>query len=89
MNICLFNINSILFAISISCFSSRRVHYVFGKKKRTGSAEDMITKYAKTLPRIKKVQFCYLKSKELEEMLDKDISSVLILQPVNYYAEDG
>lgn len=55
MNICLFNINSILFAISISCFSSRRVHYVFGKKKRTGSAEDMVTKYAKTLPRIKKV----------------------------------
>ncbi|MCI8604233.1 MAG: hypothetical protein HFE79_08855 [Ruminiclostridium sp.] len=59
----------------------------FGKKKRPGFAEDSVTKYVKTLPRTKKVQFCYLKPKELEEMLDKDISSVLILQPVNYYAE--
>lgn len=58
---------------------------LFGKK--FASAEDACSKLAKTLPRTKKVQFCYLKPLELEKSLDEDIYSVLTLEPVNYYAE--
>ncbi len=59
----------------------------FKKKKKEGLGENTVIEFAKTLPHTKKVQFCYLKPKELEEMLDNDINSVLKLQPVNYYAE--
>ena len=59
----------------------------FKKNKKIDFSEDFAAKLAKTLPHIKKVQFCYVKPKELENMLDNDISSVLTLQPVNYYAE--
>lgn len=59
---------------------------MFFRKKSTVT-EDSTSKLAKTLPRTKKVQFCYLKPQELEKSLDEDITAVLTLEPVNYYAE--
>ena len=56
-------------------------------KRRPKTEEPPIAKKAKLLPNTKKVQFCYVKPKELEQMLTADITSVLTLQPVNYYAE--
>ncbi|MBD5116037.1 MAG: hypothetical protein HDT48_00800 [Ruminococcaceae bacterium] len=59
----------------------------FKKKPKNGETEDNTARLVKTLPRSKKVQFCYLKPQELEKTLDEDISSVLAFEPVNYYAE--
>lgn len=59
----------------------------FKKKQKNKEAEDNTAKLAKTLPRTKKVQFCYLKPQELEKALEENISSVLDFEPVNYYAE--
>ena len=56
-------------------------------KRKTKEEEKGLAKEAKTLPYTKKVQFCYMKPKELEQMLTKNIESVLTLEPVNYYAE--
>lgn len=56
--------------------------------KRKHKTEDPpLAKKAKLMPSAKKVQFCYIKPKELEQMLTDDITSVLTLEPVNYYAE--
>ncbi len=56
----------------------------FGKKNK--AAEPAISKKAKNMPYSKKVQFCFIKTDELTEMLENDISGVLTLEPVNYYA---
>lgn len=59
----------------------------FKKKQKNENTEQGIAKLAKTLPRTKKVQFCYIKPQELEKSLAEDINSVLNFEPVNYYAE--
>lgn len=56
-------------------------------KKKSKEEEKGLSREAKLLPNTKKVQFCYLKPKELEEQLNENIESVLNLEPVNYYAE--
>ncbi len=59
------------------------INMLFGKK----TAEPPLSKKAKSLPKTKKVQFCYIKPQELKAQLAADIGSVLSLEPVNYYAE--
>lgn len=59
----------------------------FRKKSKSDTELSETSRLAKNLPRTKKVQFCYLKPQELEKSLDENISSVLALEPVNYYAE--
>lgn len=56
-------------------------------KRKSKTQEPPIAKRAKLMPCTKKVQFCYIKPKELEQMLSDDITSVLALEPVSYYAE--
>ncbi len=56
-------------------------------KKKTREEEKPLAKQAKSLTNTKKVQFCYMKPKELENMLSDDVDLVLTLEPVNYYAE--
>lgn len=56
-------------------------------KKNKAPAEPPLAKKAKAMPYSKKVQFCYLKPSELISQLEEDITSVLALTPVNYYAE--
>lgn len=61
----------------------------FFKKKTAGkdTADTPLKRKAKSMPMTKKVQFCYIKSDELDMLLNGDINSVLMLEPVNYYAE--
>ncbi len=56
-------------------------------KRKPKTEEPPAAKKAKQLANTKKVQFCYIKPKDLEQMLTDNISSVLTLEPVNYYAE--
>lgn len=56
-------------------------------KRKPKTEDPPVAKKAKLLPSTKKVQFCYIKPKELEQMLTDDINAVLTLEPVNYYAE--
>ncbi|HBH95597.1 MAG TPA: hypothetical protein DDX91_07575 [Ruminococcaceae bacterium] len=56
-------------------------------KKAENKEENKLAAEAKQLPNTKKVQFCYIKPKELEQQLTENIESVLTLEPVNYYAE--
>lgn len=58
---------------------------LFGKK--TKEEEKGPAMEAKLLPNSKKVQFCYIKLKDLERQLTENIETVLSLEPVNYYAE--
>lgn len=63
---------------------------MFFFKKKTKKAETSDTplkRKAKAMPMTKKVQFCYIKPDELTTLLNGDLSSVLTLEPVNYYAE--
>ena len=61
----------------------------FFKKKTAGkdTADTPLKRKAKAMPMTKKVQFCYIKPDELNMLLNGNISSVLTLEPVNYYAE--
>ena len=63
---------------------------MFFFKKKTEKAEmpdTPLKRKAKAMPMPKKVQFCYIKPDELTTLLNGDLSSVLTLEPVNYYAE--
>lgn len=63
---------------------------MFFFKKKTEKAETPDTplkRKAKAMSMTKKVQFCYIKPDELTTLLNGDLSSVLTLEPVNYYAE--
>lgn len=63
---------------------------MFFFKKKTEKAETpdtLLKRKAKAMPMTKKVQFCYIKPDELTTLLNGDLSSVLTLEPVNYYAE--
>ena len=63
---------------------------MFFFKKKTEKAEmpdTPLKREAKAMPMTKKVQFCYIKPDELTTLLNGDLSSVLTLEPVNYYAE--
>lgn len=61
----------------------------FFKKKtdKTESADTPLKRKVKAMPMTKKVQFCYIKPDELTTLLNGDLSTVLTLEPVNYYAE--
>ena len=64
--------------------------YMFFFKKKTDSTDTPDTplkRKAKAMPMTKKVQFCYIKPDELTALLSGDLTSVLTLEPVNYYAE--
>lgn len=67
----------------------RGAYMFFFKKKTAGNdtADTPLKRKAKAMPMTKKVQFCYIKPDELNMLLNGDISSVLTLEPVNYYAE--
>ncbi len=56
-------------------------------KRKNKEEEKGLAKAAKALPYSKKVQFCYIKPKDLEQQLKENIHSVLEFEPVNYYAE--
>ena len=57
---------------------------MFFRKKQTAPP---VAKRAKQLPYTKKVQFVHIGFDELTAMLENDLSGVLAIEPVNYYAE--